>query len=80
LASRSHDLEIILGLWNFAGGVEKARERAGPDCGDKLAISLQQAILFLAEIKKSSEQSRLPEVNIGTGFAPSNKTPTPSTV
>jgi len=49
LRQRYRGLQIILGLWNFEGGVAKAQERVGPSGADMIATSLQQAISLLSE-------------------------------
>ena len=49
LRQRHPELTIVLGLWNFEGGVAEAQARIGPDCADFIATSLQQAILLMAQ-------------------------------
>jgi len=49
LRARRPDLKIVLGLWGFEGGVEKAKERLGPGCADLVATNLQQVISYVAE-------------------------------
>jgi predicted PurR-regulated permease PerM len=49
LRQRYRGLKIILGLWNFEGGVAKAQEQVGPGGADMIATSLQQAISLLSE-------------------------------
>jgi hypothetical protein len=46
-------VKIVLGLWGYEGGIAKAQDRAGFSCGEMLAVSLQQAISLLVDIKQS---------------------------
>jgi predicted PurR-regulated permease PerM len=56
---KSHPkLKIILGLWSFEGGVEKAKERVGPGCADLVAINLQQAIALLGQATSTDEPKK----------------------
>ncbi len=50
-------LRVLLGMWNFAGGVDKAQERVGPDCGNKVVTSLQQALADLVETERAHRPS-----------------------
>ena len=49
LRQRHPELKIILGLWNFEGGVARGQERLGLGSADMIVTSLQQAISVLAE-------------------------------
>jgi predicted PurR-regulated permease PerM len=57
LRQRNPHLKILLGLWNFEGGVSKAEERVGPCGADMIATSLQQAVLFLVEANVEANQA-----------------------
>ena len=35
---------IILGFWNFDGGVDKAQERIGPGCTNSVGTTLAQVV------------------------------------
>jgi predicted PurR-regulated permease PerM len=37
-------LKIVLGLWNFEGGIARAEERVGASCADRLATTLSEAM------------------------------------
>ncbi len=63
LRGRFPDRKMIVGLWNFEGGVAKARDRVGPGCEDRIAMSLQQAILLLVEFKQSIEENHRAATN-----------------
>jgi hypothetical protein len=39
---------IILGLWDFPGGVAKAQERVGVSCADRVGTSLAQIVSVIA--------------------------------
>ena len=45
LRARFPELKIVIGLWDFAGGVLKAQERVGPNCGHAVATSLSEGLL-----------------------------------
>jgi predicted PurR-regulated permease PerM len=40
-------VKLILGLWAFAGGAEKAQEKMGLNCADAVATSLAQVVSFV---------------------------------
>jgi predicted PurR-regulated permease PerM len=52
LRARVPELVIIVGLWDFAGGVPKALERVGASCTDAVVTSLPEALL---QIRRLSE-------------------------
>jgi hypothetical protein len=61
LRQRQPELKIMLGLWSFEGGIDKAEDRVGSGCADIVATSLEEAIGRLAEVSqslKSREQIR----------------------
>jgi predicted PurR-regulated permease PerM len=61
LRQRQPELKIMLGLWSFEGGIDKAEDRIGSGCADIVATSLEEAIGRLAEVSqslKSREQIR----------------------
>jgi len=49
LRQRQPGLKILIGLWNFEGGVPKAQDRVGPGVADMIATTLQQAVSLLVE-------------------------------
>ena len=53
LRARFPNLVIIVGLWQFAGGVPKAQERVGPSCTDAVATSLSEALLQIRRLAQS---------------------------
>jgi hypothetical protein len=61
LRQRQPELKIMLGLWSFEGGIDKAEDRIGSGCADIVATSLEEAIGRLAQVSqslKSREQIR----------------------
>ncbi len=42
-------VKLVLGLWEFPGGLEKARERIGFGCTDKIGTSVTQVVALMAE-------------------------------
>jgi predicted PurR-regulated permease PerM len=52
LRARVPELMIIVGLWEFAGGVPKAQERVGASCTDAVVTSLSEGLL---QIRRLSE-------------------------
>jgi len=51
LRQRQPNLKIIVGLWNFEGGVPTAQSRIGPDAAHAVLTSLQQVITFLTQTR-----------------------------
>lgn len=49
LRQQCPEVKIILGLWQFPGGVAKAQERIGANCADMIGTSLAQ-IVSLVEV------------------------------
>jgi hypothetical protein len=47
LRQRCPDVKIILGLWEFPGGVAKAQQRVGPKCADMIGTSLAQVVSLI---------------------------------
>jgi len=47
LRQRCPKVKLILGLWAFAGGAEKAQEKMGLNCADAVATSLAQVVSFV---------------------------------
>lgn len=45
MRARFPELVIVIGLWEFAGGVLKAQERVGANCADAVATTLSEALL-----------------------------------
>jgi hypothetical protein len=42
-------IKIVLGLWEFPGGVAKAQERVGAGCADLIGTSLAQIVPLMTE-------------------------------
>lgn len=58
LRARFPDLMIVIGLWEFTGGVLKAQERVGTSCANAVATSLSEGLLQvrrLSDISASKE-------------------------
>jgi hypothetical protein len=53
LRARFPDLAIVVGLWDFAGGVPKAQERVGPSCTDAVATTLTEAMLQVRRLAET---------------------------
>jgi predicted PurR-regulated permease PerM len=66
LRQRQPDLKILLGLWNFEGGVAKAQDRVGSGVADVIVTSLQQTVALLIETRHAT--------------GPGNETSPPGTV
>jgi predicted PurR-regulated permease PerM len=49
LRQRLPNVHIILGLWDFPGGVAKAQERVGVGCTDMVGTSLRQIVSLVAD-------------------------------
>jgi hypothetical protein len=49
LRQRHPKAKIVLGLWEFPGGVTKAQERVGLGCADIIGTSLAQIVSLLEE-------------------------------
>jgi len=49
LRQRFPKVKIVLGLWDFPGGVAKAQERVGPSCADTIGTSLGQVVSAVGE-------------------------------
>lgn len=64
LRARFPNLTIIIGLWDFAGGVLKAQERVGPNCGDAVATSLAEGLLQVRRVSTlcASQEPKTPEI------------------
>lgn len=63
LQARFPELAIVIGLWEFAGGVPKAQERLGQSCTDAVATNLAEALLQvrrLAQLIPIDEHVRTP--------------------
>lgn len=50
LRKKMPGLSIVVGLWNFTGGVPKAQERVGSGCTDAVATSLPEALLQIRRL------------------------------
>jgi hypothetical protein len=51
LRRRLPNVTIVLGLWDFPGGVAKAQERVGVGCADMVGTALAQIVSVIAERK-----------------------------
>jgi predicted PurR-regulated permease PerM len=49
LRQRCPKVKIILGLWEFPGGVARAQERVGLGCADVIGTSLAQIVFLMGE-------------------------------
>jgi predicted PurR-regulated permease PerM len=49
-------VKIVLGLWEFPGGVAKAQERVGLSCADMIGISLVQIVSLIGNLTSSSNR------------------------
>jgi predicted PurR-regulated permease PerM len=49
LRQRYPNVKIVLGLWEFQGGVAKAQERVGLSCADLIGTSLAQIVSVMGE-------------------------------
>jgi hypothetical protein len=49
LRQRCPKVKIVLGLWEFQGGVAKAQERVGLRCADMIGTSLAQVVCLIGE-------------------------------
>ncbi|MGA8341358.1 MAG: AI-2E family transporter [Candidatus Sulfotelmatobacter sp.] len=68
LRARFPALMIVIGLWEFAGGVLKAQKRVGANCTDAVATSLSEGRLQIRRLSTLgapdvSEKSKLAEEN-----------------
>jgi predicted PurR-regulated permease PerM len=50
LRLRFPTLKMVLGLWNFEGGIARAEERVGGPCADRLATTLSEAIAQVRQL------------------------------
>jgi len=50
-------VKIVLGLWEFPGGVAKAQERVGAGCADLIGTSLAQIVPLMCEDGKAMASS-----------------------
>jgi predicted PurR-regulated permease PerM len=51
LRQRCPNVKIVLGLWEFPGGVAKAQERVGVGCADMIGTSLAQVVTLIGEAR-----------------------------
>ncbi len=73
LHARFPELNLAVGLWQFAGGGPKARERIGPACTSTVATSLSEALLQIrriAQTRHSSSQRELRTQGMASAQAP----------
>jgi predicted PurR-regulated permease PerM len=52
-------IKVVVGLWNFAGGIDKAQERIGVGCSNTVASSLTEAILQIRRLSQSQLVSQI---------------------
>jgi len=62
------NVTIILGLWDFPGGMAKAQERVGPGCADLIGTSLAQVVsVITAGIAEGKVHVSSPEPAVRSG-------------
>jgi hypothetical protein len=61
LRQRCPKAKVILGLWAFPGGLEKAKEKVGLNCADAVATSLANVVSFVEEPQLHKQKSHLME-------------------
>jgi hypothetical protein len=49
LRQKLPDIKIVLGLWQFPGGVSKAREKVGASCADMIGTSIAQVVSLIGK-------------------------------
>ena len=54
LHARVPELTVIVGLWEFAGGVPRAQERVGTSCTDTVVTSLSEGLLHIRRLSELS--------------------------
>lgn len=54
LHARVPELMVIVGLWEFAGGVPRAQERVGTSCTDTVVTSLSEGLLHIRRLSELS--------------------------
>ncbi len=59
LRARFPEIEIVVGLWGFAGGVPKAQERVGPSCTDAVCTNLPEALLQLRRLSETEPHEKV---------------------
>jgi hypothetical protein len=64
LRARFPDLMIVIGLWEFAGGVLKAQERVGTSCANAVATSLSEGLLKIRRLSDISAPSEAEKPNL----------------
>src|SRR6202790_5857127 len=64
LRARFPELVIVIGLWEFGGGVLKAQERVGSNCVNAVATTLSEGLLQVRRLS-SSRPSKGSEPEIG---------------
>ena len=70
LRTKFPELKIMIGLWDFAGGVLKAQDRVGSNCGHGVATSLSEGLLQVQRLSSldsatsgESQQTQVPEAH-----------------
>jgi predicted PurR-regulated permease PerM len=56
LRQKFPDLVIVIGLWEFAGGVLKAQERVGENCSNAVATSLSEGLLQIRRLSAAGPE------------------------
>jgi predicted PurR-regulated permease PerM len=64
MRARFPDLVIVIGLWEFAGGVLKAQERVGASCAHAVATSLSEGLLQIRRLTESAAANGLDKLNL----------------
>jgi predicted PurR-regulated permease PerM len=62
LRAKLPELVIVVGLWDFAGGVLRAQERIGTNCANAVATNLSEGLLQISRLSvlKAAESSNKP--------------------
>lgn len=66
LRARFPHLQIVVGLWNFAGGVPKAQERIGASISDAVVTTLAEASIQIRRLTQSALLEKDVSFNGGT--------------
>jgi hypothetical protein len=49
LRTANPQTRVVLGLWEFPGGIAKAQDKVGTNCADAIATSLEQLVALVGE-------------------------------
>jgi hypothetical protein len=62
LKARFPELRVILGLWNFEGGVARARDRVGTSFADMVGTALSEVLLEIRQATEAAASERVPSL------------------